>query len=73
MSLTRETLNENEQRGYKWWAKRAEDKFTFYEKYTFYEWINRKFFGLRMWNFQGIILIWIKTCREIFECALLNL
>ena len=39
----------------------------------FYGRITREFLGLRIWNFQGIILIWLRTNVEIFKSALVYL
>ena len=38
-----------------------------------YGYITRKFLGLRMRNFQGIILTWRRIYREIFKSALVYL
>ena len=45
----------------------------FKEQYKVYGWITQEFLGLRVKNFQDIILKWIRTCREIFKFALVYL
>ena len=36
-------------------------------------WITQEFLGLRIGNFQSIIVIWIRTYREIFKSTLVYL
>ena len=43
---------------------------TFKEIYKPHREINRKFLGLRMRDFQGIVFIRTQICREIFTSAI---
>ena len=46
---------------------------SFYEKYKFRGYITREFIGLRMQNFQGIVLVWTRTYGEILKSVLVYL